>query len=890
MKIPAFAFSLAAFSIICALSIGFIAYKSTLNETEREYRQFYLREAQLLVKAAETQKDSLDQVDLNTIRKLWEAMEGKSDDVYICIVDKDSNLTLHTADPGSVGKYVGDNLILGNREIPASRLGDLVKSQKDYVGDYISSAGQKQLAAFAAAPKKKWVIGLHRSKTDFMEDVEAGMRFSKYGFLIICGVLMPLSWILIYITFHTVQKKHIQTEIGLRASEERYRILFEQAPDAIFLEDMADCIIDVNPSACKLMGYTRDELLHMTVSDLQSPEIRAEAVSVVRNEHEKHKGSAFEGLNIHKDGHPIPVEIKTVQINREGLFLSIVRDISERKQAEDTLRESEKRYRLLADNVTDVIWTLDISRLQLKYVSPSAERIQGFTPEELVKLPLDEILTPQSLKLASEMISREMEKEAAGKEDPLRSRTLELEEYCKDGSTTWVEVTASLMRDPEGQAIGVLGVSRDISERKHAEREKKKLEIQLQQAQKMESIGTLAGGIAHDFNNILSVVIGYTELGLNDVAKGSPLFFNLQEVLRAAGRARDLVRQILTFSRQAEQERKPVQVSLITKEALKFLRASLPTTIEIHQHIKSSSLVMADSTQIHQVLMNLCTNAEHAMRIEGGILEVKLLDVQIDAGLANGHPELNPGDYIKLSVSDTGKGIPPHILDRIFDPFFTTKEKGEGTGMGLAVVHGVVGSIGGTIAVTSKPGQGTTFDIYLPVIESRREAHAGDEAPIPTGTESILFVDDEPALVNIGKQILESLGYKVTTRTSSIEALELFNARADMFDLVITDMTMPHITGDELAKELIRIRAEIPIILCTGYSARINQEQALAIGIQAFVSKPVLKRQIAEAIRKVLEWERKLRNAVFSVKTHNRAMIKFRIYNFSKFRLANAAA
>ena len=852
-KIPSFAFSLAAFSIICALSIGLIAYNSSLNETEREYHQFYLREVRLLVKAAEIHKDSLDEANLNTIRKLWSTLERKPQDEYVCIVDKDSRLTLHTADPGSVGNYVGENLILGNEDFPASRLRDLVKSQKNYVGDYISSDGQKQLSAFAVVPQKSWVVGLHRSKAEFMKDIKAGMRFSKYGFLIICGVLMPVSWILIYITFHAAQKKRIQAEDGLRVSEDRYRILFEQAPDAIFLEDMEDRIIDVNPSGCKLMGYTRDELLHMTVSDLQFTEVGGNAGSVLRGESEKYIGSAFEGLNIHKDGHGIPIEIKTVHIKREGLFLSIVRDISERKQTEETLRDSEKRYRLLADNVMDVIWILDISGFQLTYVSPSVERLQGFTPEELVKLPLDEILTPQSFKLASEMISEELEIEADGKDDPLRSRTLELEEYCKDGSTIWVEVMATFMRDAKGGPIGVLGVSRDISERKHAEREKKKLQIQLQQAQKMESIGTLAGGIAHDFNNILAVVIGYTELGLYDVEKGIPLFHNLQEVLRAAGRARDLVQQILTFSRQAEQECKPVQVKLIADEALRFLRASLPTSIEIHQHIQSDSLVMADPTQIHQVLMNLCTNAEHAMRREGGILEVSLLNVEITADFAIGQPEMNPGDYIKLSVSDTGNGIPPHILDRIFDPFFTTKEKGEGTGMGLAVVHGVVGSIGGTIAVTSKPGKGTTFDIHLPVIASRREPHGGAEASIPTGTESILFIDDEPALVNIGKNTLETLGYKVTTRTSSIEALELFHARADMFDLVITDMTMPHMTGDELAKELIRIRPEMPIILCTGYSARINQEQALALGIRAFVSKPVLKRQIAEAIRKVLD-------------------------------------
>jgi PAS domain S-box-containing protein len=852
-KIPFIAFSLAAFSIVCALSIGLFAYKTSVIATERNYHQFYLRETQLLVKAAEIQKNSLDEDNLTTIRKLWRAMEGKPDDEYICIVDKDAKLTLHTAAPESVGNYAGENLILGNQEIPPTRLSDLVKSQRDYVGDYISSAGEKQLAAFSAVPGKKWVIGLHRSKAELMKNIKAGMRFSKYGFLIICGVLMPLSWILIYFTFHAAQKKRIQAENGLIASEERYRILFEQAPDAIFLEDMDDRIIDVNPSACKLMGYTQDELLLMEVSELHAPEALGKEGGIVRGEHEKHMGVAFEGLNIHQDGHRIPVEIKTVQTSQNGLFLSIVRDISERKRTEKILRKSEKRYRLLADNVTDVIWILDISRFQLKYVSPSVQRLLGFTPEEYLKRSLDEILTPHSFKLASEMITEELETEAEGKDDPLRSRTIELEEYCKDGSTVWVEATATFMRNTEGQPISILGVSRDISERKLAESEKRKLEIQLQQAQKMESIGTLAGGIAHDFNNILSAVIGYTELALNHIEKDSSLFQNLQEVLRAGRRASDLVKQILTFSRQAEQERKPVQVSLITKEALKFLRASLPTTIEIHQDIQSDSLVMADPTQIHQVLMNLCTNAEHAMRSSGGTLKVMLLDVEFTVDFAAGNPELNPGTYIKLSVSDTGSGIPPQLLDRIFDPFFTTKQKGEGTGMGLAVVHGVVGSIGGSIKVTAKPGEGTTFDVFFPAIENHQQPTSVVEASIPTGTERILFVDDELALVNIGKQTLESLGYSVTTRTSSIEALELFRAKLEKFDLVITDMTMPHMTGDELAKEIIHIRPDMPIVLCTGYSARINQQQALEMGIRAFVSKPVVKRQIAESIRQVLD-------------------------------------
>jgi CheY-like chemotaxis protein len=262
---------------------------------------------------------------------------------------------------------------------------------------------------------------------------------------------------------------------------------------------------------------------------------------------------------------------------------------------------------------------------------------------------------------------------------------------------------------------------------------------------------------------------------------------------------------------------------------------------------------MADPTKIHQISMNLCTNAGHAMGDQDGVLELKLVDVMLEADLSAKYPELKPGPYLELSVSDTGHGIPAHIIERIFDPFFTIKSKGEGTGMGLSVVHGIVASYGGPITASSEPGKGSTFKVYLPAVERSKAPVSIAEEPIATGTERILFIDDEKAIVNIGKQMLESLGYKITTRTSSIEALELFKAKADSFDLVITDMTMPNMTGDKLARELIRIKPEIPVILCTGYSARINREQTMAMGIRGFLSKPVLKRDFAENIRKVLD-------------------------------------
>jgi CheY-like chemotaxis protein len=369
----------------------------------------------------------------------------------------------------------------------------------------------------------------------------------------------------------------------------------------------------------------------------------------------------------------------------------------------------------------------------------------------------------------------------------------------------------------------------------------------------MEAIGTLAGGIAHDFNNILSAVIGYTEIALADVPEDTSQHRNLQEVLKAGSRARDLVKQILTFSRQTEQELKPVKINQIIRESLKLLRASLPATVKISHDIQSDSAVLADPTQIHQVIMNLFTNAAHAMRSTGGQLKIDLSDVVLDESFIEQHPYLSPGVYLKLRVIDTGHGMEKAILDRIFDPFFTTKERGEGTGMGLAVVLGIVKSHGGTITVESELEKGATFNVFLPVILQEVDHDIQTKGPIQTGTERILFIDDEKSLVDLGQQILERLGYKVTIRTSSLEALELFMEQPDKFDLVVTDMTMPNMTGDELAAKLMSIRADIPVILCTGYSERISRERAQELGIKEFILKPIVMRELAKTVRSVLD-------------------------------------
>ena len=380
------------------------------------------------------------------------------------------------------------------------------------------------------------------------------------------------------------------------------------------------------------------------------------------------------------------------------------------------------------------------------------------------------------------------------------------------------------------------------------------IEKQLAQAQKMESIGTLAGGIAHDFNNILFPILGHTEMLLQDIPEESPAHNALKKIHSGAIRARDLVSQILTFSRQENKKIMRIKIQPIVKETLKLIRSVIPATIKINQYIdKDCRKIKADPTQIHSIIMNLTTNASHAMKESDGELTVSLKETQL-----NEHDivtlDMVPGIYVCLSVTDTGEGIDKFVIDKIFDPFFTTKEKGKGTGMGLSVVHGIVKSVGGVIQVNSEAGKGTEFHVYLPVAESfSKKQNSISKTEIKGGTERILLVDDEKDILTMEKEMLERLGYKVTSRISSIEALEAFKANPDRFDIVITDMAMPNMAGDKLSVELTKIRPDIPILICTGFSETMSEAKAAVMGIKGFVLKPIVMQDFSQKVREVLD-------------------------------------
>ena len=622
-----------------------------------------------------------------------------------------------------------------------------------------------------------------------------------------------------------------QAEKKLADSEERYRHTFEKNPAVKLIINPEDgSIIEANNAACKFYGYSKNKIMSLKIYDINvlSPDKVVEAMENAKSEKKlyfnfPHKLASGEIRDVEEYTGP-------VKYGQSTFLHSIVHDITDRKKNELVL----KRQALAMDHSSDTIVITDTSGI-INYINPAFKKISGYENTEVFGKNLSILKSG----VHDAQFYKELWDTISGGEVWSGQFT----NKKKDGSEYIEEATISPVFSKEGEIINYVAVKRDITDRL-------KLETKLRQAQKMESIGTLAGGIAHDFNNILSSIIGFTELALGEAENGTDLEDDLQEVRKAGLRAKDLVRQILTFARQSDEAPMPIQIDIIVKEVLTFIKSSIPSTIQINNNIYSDSLIMGSSTQIHQVLMNLCTNAAQAMEEKGGILEVSVNDTTIDKMAIS---DLKPGEYIEIKVSDTGVGIAPQNLHAIFDPYFTTKPVGEGTGMGLAVVHGIVENYGGKITVASTIGKGTCFTIYLPISKKRKKLTSDKEQDLPLGNERILFVDDEVPIAKMGSKMLEQLGYSVTTRTSSVEALELFKSKPQAFDLVVTDMTMPNMTGDKLVTEMMKIRSDIPVVLCTGYSKKISQESAADIGIKALVYKPVVKSDLAKTVRKVLD-------------------------------------
>ena len=529
---------------------------------------------------------------------------------------------------------------------------------------------------------------------------------------------------------------------------------------------------------------------------------------------------------------------------------SLEKEIGERRLAQDKLERLSRQNQLILNSAGEGIYGLDLDG-NVTFVNPAGAKLLGYQVGDLLGQPMHE-MTHHTKPDGSAYSQLECPIHRAFRNGTSHHSDDEIL-WRKNGESFPIEYISTPIHE-DGHIVGAVISFTDITMRKQAEAVVREGEKRLRQSQKMEAMGTLAGGIAHDFNNILTAILGYSQLAQIQLLPDHPVNRHLEEVDIAGKRAKELVEQILTFSRQTEQERKPVQLHVIVEEVLKLIRATLPSTIVVHQDLShGQGLALADPTQMHQVLMNLCSNAEHAMRGMYGEISVTLEGVILDSDFTAKHPDLIPGPYFRLTVKDTGPGILPETLPRIFDPFFTTKEVGEGTGMGLSVVHGIITSHGGITTVESQVGQGTTFEMFLPQHDSSPSLpHESPEPAHHSGDGRILFVDDEASISKLGEYLLRHLGYHVTACTSGLKALEIFRENPNQFDVVITDQTMPNMTGDVLVTELLRIQPDIPIILCTGFSHTVTSEKAKQLGVRRFLMKPLVIHELASVLQEIL--------------------------------------
>jgi PAS domain S-box-containing protein len=683
-----------------------------------------------------------------------------------------------------------------------------------------------------------------------------GTTFSTHAnywalFLPYLAALLGLS--LIIAIWNIRLNKLIQKKTKhLHESEEKFRLAFKTSPDAINLNRLDDGVyVEINAGFTQISGYTADEAIGKSTLELnvwRDPEDRE---TLLRQLKEQGYAENFEAELVAKDG-SIKSEIisaRVLEVAGEKLILSVIRDVTKRKQAEKALVESKQRFRSMMEYIPSVAiqgYALDGTVL---FWNRASELLYGYSKEEALGANLFDLIIPEEMK---EGIAAEIQKMSESSV-PIPAGELFLKR--KDGSRVPILSSHALL-SPKGGQPELFCLDIDLTESKQAEKLRLELESQLLQKHKMEAIGYMAGGIAHNFNNNLSIILGNVDLAQRLQPSGSEIIHFLENAKIAVRRSRDLVQKIITYSRKGSTHKVPIELTTIIDETLMLYHSTLPTSVTLQKDFDPASetlMINADASQIQEVLINLLNNAVQAMD-EKGELNILLEPIELEQKNIPAQYECLPGQYVKLSVQDSGCGIPAEILDKIFDPFYSTKEEHKGAGMGLSTVQGIVAQHGGFIKVNSVLGQGTIFDIYFQIIE---QTHTGEPAAedtiLPRGTEHILFVDDDKMLASLGEKLLTEMGYQVSTMTDSTEALKMFAENADHFDLVITDQTMPNLTGKDLIEEIKKVKADILTILCTGYSSKIDKDHAKEQGINAFMMKPLDLLQLAQTVRKVLD-------------------------------------
>ncbi len=638
-------------------------------------------------------------------------------------------------------------------------------------------------------------------------------------------------------------------ENGIDLNQKEFHdLLFLQSPFGMVITDAKSYTLDANHRACEILGYSKEQLIGLRGKDIIHPDDISKISTATLYDLLKEKNEiTIERRYKRADGSYLFAEVCIKLIQKTDNYLIIFQDISEQKRTKGALKASEEKYRSIFENAGDAIFFLEAEGENAGKIidtNTAAAVMHGYSREELLTMHINDLNVDTEVENMPDRIKKLLSGEW------LYTQILH---QRKDSSQFPVSVSAGMF-EFEGKKY-ILAFDRDISELNNAEQEKRELQTQLFRTQKLEAIGTLAGGIAHDFNNILSGIMGSSQLAEINIDQPKKLRKNLNQILKATTRAADLVRHILTFSRDYEYEKQPLKVYLVLSEALKLLRSTIPSTIEIVEKIESKATILADYTQIHQVAMNLCINAYQSILEDSGIITTRLKETTISPTKNMSKLDILPGEYLVLEVEDTGCGMEKDVIEKVFDPYFTTKEKNKGTGLGLSTVHGIIKNHNGFIDVKSTPGKGTIFSLFFPITdESISFDHVEIKTnPLPTGDENIMIVDDEDSILQSTKGFLEDHGYKVYTFTNGLDAITAFKKDANQFDLIIADITMPQLAGDIMSIEMLKLNPDLPIILCSGNLEKVSDDLVSRIGVTKAIAKPLDMRSLMVIIRDALD-------------------------------------